>query len=122
MRFEDDIGSSESFQDPILYYVRKRREHECVKREPEAQPEQDPAARVEDQVRVATGTDDAGFDDHKNESHDDDGKTYPQRVHAIASDGSTLSLVVGDPMLAVAIEGPGDPMIQSSGDLVGGES
>ena len=98
--------------------VGQRCEKERVEREPQADPHQDPAPRVEDQVGVAGGADDARLHDDEKEPQDDDRDPDPQREDAVEPDGSPLPFVVGDPVVAVASERPADALVQAVLDRI----
>jgi polyphosphate kinase 2 len=55
MRLEGDVGPPQSFEHPVLSPVGQRCEQQGVEGEPEAQPHQDPATGVEDQIGVPGG-------------------------------------------------------------------
>jgi hypothetical protein len=117
-RLKDDAGTSKSLKYPVLSPVRQGCEQERVKREPEAHPHQHPSSGIENEVGIPAAADQARLHDDEKKAQNGNRNSNPQLMHTIETGGSTLTLVIGDSMVAVTVEGATNSLVQPLLDLM----
>src|ERR1700761_817221 len=114
---QQDLGVAQVLEGADLPPVLKRREDQCVEREPDSYPHQHPPGGVDHDV--ALGTHQASFEDHQQVSDHGGGYADPQRREATQPDRAPLALVVADALVAVAAQRHAEPTAQVVVDLRG---